>query len=254
MKIPRVFICVVLALSLTVAFSPSMVFCGSKELTMAVGSAIPPYNIPETDSGIEMDILREALKPKGYTIKPKYVPFARRNKELRSRQVDGVLTINKNSGIDAYYSDEHLVCENVVISLKRNKFEIEDVLDLKDKGVVAFQDATVYLGKAYAAMAKENPKYREIANQELQINLLYGGRVDAIVLDENIFYYHKKINDMVDTTQPIKIWYIFEPTPFRVAFIDKKVRDDFNEGLRHLRSSGRYEEIVRKYLGTGKKE
>ena len=213
--------------------------------------AIPPYNIPETNSGIELDIVREVLEKKGYSVKPKYVPFARRNLELINREVDGVLTINTDSGINAFYSDEHLVCENVVVTLKENGFNIDNVRDLAQKSVVAFQDATIYLGKDFDAMAKANRKYREIANQNLQINLLYGHRADAIVLDKNIFYYLRKRNKRVDINQPITIHYIFPPTPYRVAFLTKKVRDDFNEGLRELRKSGRYNEIIKKYLSQG---
>ena len=233
-----------------VAFWISEAVAEKKELTMAIGMAIAPYNIPETNSGIELDIVSEALGMKGYAIVPKYVPFARRNLELLEKRVDGVLTINTNSGIEAFYSHEHIACENVVVSLKKKGLKIEKIKDLKGRSVVAFQEATIYLGEDFAAMAKENPKYRELAMQELQINLLYGDRVDAIVLDKNIFLYLKKRNQKIDTTQPVDVAYIFKPTPFRVAFSSRKVRDDFNEGLRKLRESGRYDEIVKGYLGT----
>lgn len=230
------------------AFGASPSFSGPKELTLAIGLALPPYNIPEANSGMELDIVREALQMKGYAIKPKYVPFARVKRELKNHEVDGALTINPDSGIEAFYSDEHIVCENVVISLKENNFNIKNVNDLSDKSVLAFQDATIYLGKDFASMAKGNAQYREIAKQQLQVNLLYTNRVNTVVLDKNIFYYHRKYNNKVDISQPIDIWRIFSPTPFRVAFIDKKVRDAFNEGLKQLRDTGRYDEIMKKYI------
>jgi len=238
----------VLASIFVVSIASSLSLAAPKELTLAVGLAIPPYNIPETKSGIELDIVREALKDKGYIIKPKYVPFARVKRELKDKTVDGALTINPDSGIETFYSDEHLVCENVAISLKENNLNIKDVDGLKGKSILAFQDATLYLGKDFASMAKENRKYREMPKQQLQINLLYSNRVDTIVLDKNIFYYHRQRNDMVDTSQPIDIWHIFPPTPFTVAFVDEKVRNDFNEGLKQLRKTGRYDEIVKKYI------
>ena len=245
-RIVKLFILVIVVF--IAAFRISGARAEKKEVAMAIGMAIAPYNIPESNSGIELDIVREALGMKGYVIVPKYVPFARRNLELLEKRVDGVLTINTNSGIEAYYSDEHLVCENVVVSLKKKGLKVEKAQDLKGKSVVAFQEATIYLGEDFAAMAKENPEYRELAGQQLQINLLYGDRVDAIVLDRNIFRYLKERNRKVDTTQPVDIACIFKPTPFRVAFSSKKVRDDFNEGLRKLRESGRYGEIVEGYL------
>ena len=231
-----------------IGFWASDAFGEKKELIMAIGMAIAPYNIPETNSGIELDVVREALGIKGYVIIPKYVPFARRTLELLEKRVDGVLTVNTNSGIEAFYSDEHIVCENVVVSLKKKGLKVETVQDLKGKSVVAFQEATVYLGEDFAAMARENPRYRELAKQRLQLNLLYGDRVDAIVLDRNIFLHLKAKNQKVDTTQPVDLYRIFKPTPFRVAFSNRKVRDDFNEGLKKLRESGRYDEIIKGYL------
>ncbi|MCG6881148.1 MAG: transporter substrate-binding domain-containing protein [Deltaproteobacteria bacterium] len=219
-----------------------------KELTVAVGLALAPYNIPEENRGIELDIVRESLAMKGYRIKTKYVPFARRIREIAQGEVDGVLTVNENSDLDVYLSDQHIVCENVAVSLKKNNFKIEKISDLKDKSILTFQNAKKYLGKEFVAAAEASPDYREISGQELQINLLYGDRVDVIVLDKRIFYYHRKNNKMVDTTQPIDMFYIFEKVPFRVGFVDKKVRDDFNEGLKKLRESGRYDEIINKYI------
>lgn len=220
----------------------------SRELTFAVGLALAPYNIPEKNCGIETDIVREALELKGYRIKTKYVPFARRIREILEGEVDGVLTVNENSDIDVFFSDQHIACENVAISLRKNNFKIEKIGDLKDKGILTFQDAKKYLGNEFLAAAEASPDYREISKQQLQINLLYGDRVDVIVLDKNIFYHHRNRNQMVDTTQGIDIWYIFPKVPFRVGFVDKKVRDDFNDGLKQLRSSGRYDEIIKKYI------
>ena len=218
-----------------------------KELTFAVGLALAPYNIPEKNCGIEMDIVREALEMKGYRIKTKYVPFARRIREIAEGEVDGVLTVNENSELDVFLSDEHIACENVAVSLKKNNFKIEQISDLKDKSILTFQNAGKYLGKEFVAAADASPDYREISKQELQINLLYGHRVDVIVLDKNIFHYHRKRNKRVDITQPIDMWNIFGKLPFRVGFVDKKVRDDFNDGLKQLRDSGRYDEIINKY-------
>ena len=37
----------------------------AREVKMAFGEKIPPYCIPESDSGIELDIMREALAVRG---------------------------------------------------------------------------------------------------------------------------------------------------------------------------------------------
>jgi len=248
MKIPeKAFGVLLLAMMMGVLLCPNS-HAEPKELTFAVGLALAPYNIPEENCGIEMDIVREALEMKGYRVKTKYVPFARRIREIAEGEVDGVLTVNENSGLDVFLSDPHIACDNVAVSLKKNNFKIEKMGDLKDKSILTFQNARKYLGKEFVAAADASPDYREISKQELQINLLYGHRVDVIVLDKNIFYYHRKRNKMVDIEQPIDMWYIFPKVLFRVGFVDKKVRDDFNDGLKQLCSSGRYDEIIHKYI------
>jgi len=248
MKFPLITFPVFLITLMTGALLCPASHAETKELTFAVGLALAPYNIPEKNCGIEMDIVREALEMKGYRIKTKYVPFARRIREIAEGEVDGVLTVNENSGLDVFLSDPHIACDNVAVSLKKNNFKIGKMGDLKDKSILTFQNAKKYLGKEFVAAADASPDYREISKQQLQINLLYGDRVDVIVLDENIFYHHRNRNKLVDTTQPIDMWHVFPKVPFRVGFVDKKVRDDFNDGLKQLRSSGRYDEIIKKYI------
>jgi len=109
---PKLFLSVILGFFILLPVNTTPTFSRSKELTLA----LPPYNISETSSGMEFDIVKEALEMKGYTIKPKYVPQARRNRELLNREVDGALTINPDSGVKAFYSDEHIVYQNVVVS------------------------------------------------------------------------------------------------------------------------------------------
>lgn len=221
----------------------------AKDITMAIGLALPPYNLPDTNSGMEFEIVKEALALKGHNLTPKYVPFGRVRVEVENRSVDGAFPINEQSGLEVFYSDEHITYENVVITLEKNHLTIATVEDLQSRSVAAFQDATIYLGETYAAMAKANAQYKEIPNQELQINLLYAGRVETVVSDINIFYYYRQRVTQVDTTQPIVIHRIFPPTPYKVAFRDETVRNDFNAGLQQLRESGRYDAIIKQYIG-----
>jgi polar amino acid transport system substrate-binding protein len=240
---------------LTMGFRLPPAFAEAKTLTLAIGLTLPPYNIPEIKSGMEFDIVKEALGLRGYKAIPKYVPFGQKMQEMLNHSVDGVLTVTPDCGIDAFYSAVHIVYQNVAVSLEKNHFSILTINDLKDKSVAAFQEATVYLGKDFAAMAKANGRYQEVANQESQVTLLYNDEADVIVLDKNIFnffrhhYNYKNRDHEIDASQPVVIHRIFSLSPFSVAFTDNKVRDDFNDGLAELRKSGRYDKIVEKYVG-----
>ncbi len=105
-------------------------------------------------------------------------------------------------------------------------------------------------------MAENNPKYQEIANQKNQIAKLFAGRNDVIVLDRRIFKYHcKKLKDFPESLtknisfeEPVTFHNLFEPSSFRMAFKDEKMRDIFDKGLKTLQESGRYIQIIESYV------
>ena len=95
-----------------------MLLVVAKELKPAVSVALPPYFIQETETGMELEIIQEALKLSGHTIKPVFLPFARVTLAMENGKVDCASTINENSGVKAHYSDNHIVYQNFAISLK----------------------------------------------------------------------------------------------------------------------------------------
>lgn len=45
------------------------------KISVVIGLALPPYVIAERDTGMELEIVREALALEGHTLVPSYVPF-----------------------------------------------------------------------------------------------------------------------------------------------------------------------------------
>lgn len=224
----------------------SVVTVHAKDITLVAGLSLPPYIIQESNSGMEYDIIKEALASKGHNLTMKYVPFVRLIVDYKKH--DGAVTINESSGAEGSYSDEVITYQNYAISLKDKGIAINSVQEMKDKKIVAFQNATKYLGPEFAEFAKGNKKYSEQGKQDLQVKMLYSGRADAIVSDINIFkYYRKSVTDF-DTTAEIVLHGIFEGVNYKVLFNDSAIKDDFNAGLKELRDSGRYEEIVNSYI------
>jgi polar amino acid transport system substrate-binding protein len=218
------------------------------ELRVSVAQGLPPYIIYEKNRGMELDIVRESLALKGHSIKTVYLPKKRVSTAFGKGKVDAALTVNESSSIKtAHYSDSYITYQNVVIALAENNFTIDKVNDLDGYSVVGFQRATLFLGKEFASMAKRNSKYSERVDQSLQISLLFSKRTDLVVMDTNIYKYYKNLETIVDVNQPVTIFEIFPPSYYKVAFRDKTIKKDFNEGLRVLRSSGRYQEIIRSY-------
>ncbi len=57
----------------------------------------------------------------------------------------------------------------------------------------------------------------------------------------------KQLSNQVDATEGIVYHKIFsEKTEFQVNFKERQIRDDFNEGLKHIREKGIYQQIFDK--------
>ncbi|WP_374352693.1 substrate-binding periplasmic protein [Chitinimonas sp.] len=221
----------------------------AKEIKVAVGLSLPPYVIQKSNSGMELDVVAQALADAGHSMKPVYLPFARVPLAMQDAEVDAAITVQESSGIKAAFSDSHITYQNFAISLGKNAFKIEGVADLAKHSVAAFQNAKLYLGVPFSVMAGTNKAYAEHAEQVKQNKLLYTGRVDVVVGDRNIFKYfnNEAKQEGIDVSQPVVYHEIFPPTYYKVAFRDSAVRDGFNAALKKMRSDGRYEAIMKKY-------
>ncbi len=218
----------------------------AREVTLLAGLSLPPYIIQDSNTGMEYDVIKEALAVKGHTLKMKYVPFVR--VVVDYKKYDGAVTINESSGVEGHYSDVVMTYQNYAISLKAKNIQINGISDLSDKRVIAFQNATKYLGPEFKATVSGNSEYKEQGRQILQVKMLYAGRTDVIVTDVNIFkYYRKQVTDM-DTDVPITFHEIFPATDYKALFNDSDLRDTFNQGLAELKASGRYDAIKNSYI------
>lgn len=242
-----------------VAFVFSLIPCHilAEELVMGVGLALPPYFIKESNSGFEMEVITEALKFKGHNVEFKFLPFARVPVAFDRGKVNCVSPINENSGIKANYSDVHVSYQNFAITLKSDNLTIDTIADLKDKEVLAFQNAKKYLGKEFSDMAESNAQYEETARQSSQALRLYHNRTQVFVGDGNIFKYYsqnfsnffpEKITKTINTKQAVVYHSLFPKTDYKVAFHSEQIMRDFNEGLSHIKTSGLYKQLFRKYI------
>jgi polar amino acid transport system substrate-binding protein len=238
-----------LILSLVFLAAVSMTVGAQTQIKAVVGMSLPPYIIQGTDNGVDADIVRAALAAENYTLKLEYVPFARVAVSMANKTADAAFPINESSGVTGvYYSDSHISYQNVAVALKSKGLKIASATDLSGLRVVAFGEAPNYLGPEFAAMAKANKKYSEIADQQSQVKMLFKDRADVLIMDINIFkYFRQNIKDM-DVSQDVAFYEIFPPTAYKVAFTSKDVCDKFNAGLKALKASGKYAQIFKTYI------
>ncbi|MFO6422550.1 substrate-binding periplasmic protein [Motilimonas sp. KMU-193] len=219
----------------------------AKDIRLAVGLALPPYYLAESNSGLELEIIAAALAVNGHTLTPVFVPFARVIPSLANGFADAAAPANESSQYQGgYYSDSHISYVNVAVSMASQGIELENVSQLSKYSIVAFQNASQYLPLAYQQAVAENSRYSEKSRQDLQISMLTSGRAEVIVLDLNIFRYYAKEQNI--DTSAMKVHRIFDSVAYKVLFNDINLRNDFNVGLVEIRNNGLYQRIIDRYL------
>lgn len=243
-----------------VAASVMVGIAHARDVTVGIGFSLPPYVIKEEHAGLEVDIIRESFAAVGMNTQFMYLPKLRLPVAFADSMVDCVATnatydMSYESGLESFDSDVTLVYQNYAVAMKRSGFNLQSINDLKDKVVLSFNNAVKYLGSEYAAMATENLQYKELADQSLQVRMLYSGRVQVVVSDKRIFlYWRKKLlsgsaSEDIDIKQDVQFFSIFPPSPRNLSFKDRELCDAFNRGLRSLHKNGAYDVIVQRYAG-----
>lgn len=223
------------------------------EVTMAFGEKIPPFCFPENNTGIELEIIGEALAYKGHVLKPMYFSFGRipwvfKNKLVAAAMTDLGEDLTKFGG---NYGDPAVIYDNVFITLKKRGLVIKKPQDLNGLTVTSFQGAAKRYPE-WLGPVKKAGNYFEQNDQALQVLTLNTGHYDVVLSDKNIFKYFtnqlKKENKLEPHPTEEHAFVKLNPMDYRPIFWDKTVRDDFNKGLKHLKETGRFQAIYDKYL------
>lgn len=217
-------------------------------IRMGVGYSKPPYIINEYNNGIEIDIIREALKFKGHTFRLIVVPQKRIPLHYSKNLVDGIVTYKKGSIEGVFTSSMSVTYENYAMTLEKNNLKIKSIKDLKNMSVSSFHGAKTFLGKEFRKSVDNSKRYNEVPMQGRLIKLLVFERAQVVVSDKRIFnYFLNTYEKEIGKNLKIKYHPIFPPSPYYVGFRNKRIRDDFNLGLKYLKSSGKYKKIFKKY-------
>jgi len=218
------------------------------DVIVAVSLHKPPYVIQEEKAGIEYDIVREALAYKGHRLIPRFMPQRRILYEYQHGMVGGIYSVKPFDNLKGYVTDPTVVYHNFAVTLASSKLQISSFADLAGKTVVSFQNAKHFLGAEFSAAISQADAYTEVRNQFSQAKMLLSERVQVAIGDKAIIqYFAKRVAPRFRQGKELVFHSIMKPNPYHSAFWEERIRDDFNEGLSHLRASGRYDEILEKY-------
>lgn len=225
----------------------------SETITMAFGEKIPPYCFPETNSGIELDIISEALAYRGHTLKPEYYPLGRIPVAFRQQRVDAAMTdlgedLTSSGG---FYGEPAVLYYNAFITLTKNQLTITQPGDLKDLSIISFQGADKRFPE-WLSQVKVGKNYSEKNDQNTQVAMLQSGRKDVVLSDIYIYRYFENQAYKNTGLKPLAVTVhdviALNPQDYRPVFRSKKIRDDFNAGLQHMKNSGRIQQIYDHYI------
>lgn len=218
----------------------------SAPLNVLVGQNKPPYIRLETVSGYEIELLREVVRRMGHEAVFVFVPNSRIRTLLDSGNGD-IASLQPNDVVDAevYFSQPYIRYQNVLVTLATDELPITHPADLSDKLVVAFQGASKVLGADYRDAVADNPGYIETVDQKAQVEMLFGGRAQAIVLDRNIFMHHQHTSS---ASAAVKVHELFSSSLYRAAFRDPALQRDFDRALLSVIMDNWYRQLQQSYF------
>lgn len=239
--------------------------CGAQEsqgsgrkLKAIFGLSRPPFVIETPESGISVDLFREAMQRMGVPYVTSFAVNRRMEAELAAGHVDAGVEVQKSIP-DLYYSDAFVTYSNVVAARASEGLKFRDWPDLAGRSVCAWQMAETNLGAAFSAARERFSEYKEFGVQREQVRMFVLGRCPVLVIDRNLLKWH--LNEIATEDPKLRVSAIADiasaPVPGRsdfdwyVGFRDEALRDRFNAALKAMRSDGTYQRIWDRHIKPG---
>jgi len=223
-----------------------------QDLRVGVGN-FPPFFIEEGEKGLFLDITKAVFK-----LMPEYdatFTFMSNSKLLheinnKTGDIDVACNIFSSSKTDAYLSEPLFRYTDVAVSKKENNFIINEITDLKDRSISAYQGAVDLLGDEFKQMAQKNERYTEHGLPSKTTLLLAMGKKDVRIGDVFIFLYdlssykYKKRGINANDFNIHRLW---SDVFTHMAFKDESIRDQANKAILEIQSNGVLQQIYKEY-------
>ncbi|MBF8808168.1 MAG: amino acid ABC transporter substrate-binding protein/permease [Enterococcus lacertideformus] len=220
---------------------------------IASDSAFAPFefqNVEGKYEGIDVNLMNEISKLQGFNLRMDYRGFSAALQALDSGQADGVIsgmTVTDERKKNYDFSDPYFD-SGIQIAVKKGNKSIKSYEDLKGKkvGAKVGTESADFLS-AHESQYGYTIKYFDAADQ------LYDGikvgAIDAMMDDYPVIGYAIKNGQELETP-------ITKESGGQYAFAVKKGQHPellqmFNEGLKELKRTGKYDKILNKYISTG---
>lgn len=233
-----------LSIAVCIVLFSFLVNAATEEVGVVLGLNRPPYIDKEKLAGYEVELFRQVLTAAGMQPFFIFVP----NRRIKTLVSHGDFDVaSHQSAIDpnGFMSCPYISYSNVVVTLAQRNLLVDSVADLYSLSVMAFHGAANALGSEFSAMAKRNIKYKEQVDQTAQVEMLMLGRVDAIVLDAQVF---KSVFQQNLKQTPVDVHAIFPKVEMRALFKDKTLAEKFCNALARYIQTEDFEKLQLKYF------
>lgn len=224
-----------------------------KNYVIATDKGFSPFEFQDAEGnivGIDMDILKAVAEDQNFTYDLQYVGWDAAIAACQSGQANALMAgasvteERKNSGwtfSDGYYD----ATQGMAVAKDSDIKGFENLKGLK----VAVKNGT--MSNRYAESIKDEYGFEVVTFQTSpdMYQAVIGGQVAACMDDTPILKYNIKIGELdlkfVDGTEN-------EPAQYGVAIFDEEnteFLEVFNKGLKNIKENGKYDEILKKYLG-----
>ena len=219
-----------------------------KEIKVGVGFLRPEGKELEPLKHFELEITKVILKKMGLRPQFVYCELVEIPQKIISGEVEVALTLKTGLAGGIYYSDDYIVYQNVALAFKESNVKIDDIKDLKKYSVTAFQNANRYLGSQFKEVATNHKNYIEFLEQKVQVQKFINKQFNVFVGDYEIFKFHlKELGKSIDEKN-IEVFRIFSPSNYKMGFLNKELRDNYNIQLEKVKESGDYLKIRQKSI------
>lgn len=212
-----------------------------------------PYtglDLPE--QGYFSELVSKAFEKVGYSVEFEYFPWVRALHTTQHGDIDGLMTVyfTKERSTTMEFSSPILSIQEVFISHHDNPIHYDGNLTSLQGYTIGIMRGSTEAEELVAAGAN----IERVANQRQNVQKLILGRVDAVVIPQEVFF------TILEQLEPSydKSNFKVQSTPFKnyemhLAFSKqragyKKITEDFNKGLQLIVGDGTYDFVQQKHL------
>ncbi len=247
----------IIALILAMVMCFAFAACGNKaeeaDFIIATDKGFSPFEFQDSQGnivGIDMDILKAVAEDQGFTYDLQYIGWDAAIAACQAGQADGMIagaSITDDRIESGWiFSDGYYDATQGMAVAKDS--DIDSFEDLNGKKV-AVKNGT--MSNQYAESIKDQYGFEVVTfpTSPDMYQAVLGGQVVACFDDTPILKYNIKTGELdmkfIEGTEN-------EPAQYGFAIFDAKNQeliDLFNAGLKNIRENGKYDEIIKAYLG-----